>query len=774
LQLLSTLNAKLPALLERLTPSVTELLLAIALVILVRQSWVHGRRVTAGLVAIVGSAAIALYPPLADWVGSLGVDSFDEARAFDWHEAKFWLQTAIEVAAGSFAGNSLAKLAVMALKLILLGLFATAALFALRRLIDLAQHSRLLVAALVALAAYFAFSDAAALYLRNSDTFARVKANFAQLPPPMQVTDDVSQLEVVVYIGESTTSMQMGIYGYPRDTTPRLRERLATDPGLIVVPNVYSTHTHTSSSLLEALSLAVNTTDNQESITRRQRVSIVDVLRNESVVTRLISNQGQAGTWNIASSIVFANAESIFSVDSRRAGNREVQLKRPWDHEFFAKQQQAFVPQPRQLTVLHSYAGHGAYLRHIPPEFREPVDTRWRSRDPRGLVGRLSIDASNIDAYDSAVRYIDFAVEQQLVRAAASDYPTIVIYFSDHGEAPYAGLGHDSAFFVHEMARVPFLMYFNAAARERYPDRYARYQRAASSGHTTTLAQLPVTLLELFGRAVPSDSPAHENTIDAPILQQRIVVRDTSKGRSHVDLSAVGSTGADDATELHTLARRLDRAPQICYHRSNTLGTALRASMTADCLEVDIFVEDDGTLAVTHPPAPAVGLSLLDIDQVAVGRNRSLWIDAKNIDDPARCELLRSYLAARDVTAPRALLEFPAAAASRLGELTSCATDLRRLGHRTSFYVPTARLLACARNEINACEQLAGELRNITDSALFDAISFDHRGLPAIESLSEAQAFRWNVWSVPIESVEALALERFDFVIPLIRDPNHR
>jgi glucan phosphoethanolaminetransferase (alkaline phosphatase superfamily) len=774
LQFLNTLNAKLPVILERLTPSVPELLLALALAVIIRQLWRRGSRGGAAGVALTGAGLIALYPPLADWVGSLGVDSFDEARAFDWQEAWFWLQTAADVAAGSFAGNSLAKIALMAVRLGLLALVAVAILFVLQRLVDLARHSRLLVASLVALAAYLAFSDAAALYLKNSGTFERVRANFAHQPLTTHVTAPVDQLEVVVYIGESTTSMHMGIYGYPRNTTPRLQARVDSDPGLIVIPNIYSTHTHTSSSLLEALSFAVSKDDANEAITRRQRVSIVDVLKDAGINVRLISNQGQAGTWNIASSIVFAKAESTFSTDSRRAGNREVQVERPWDHAFFSQTLRSAQSKPTQLTVLHSYAGHGAYLKHIPPAFRTPVDSLWKTRDRLGLVGKNGIDVRNIDAYDSAIRYIDFSVDQQFARAAAVDHPMIVIYFSDHGEAPYAGLGHDSALFLHEMARVPFLMYFNTAAQERYQDRFERYRLAATNGHTGSLAQLPVTLLDLFGRRLPGDSPAQENTIGAPLLQSRIVVRDTSKGRSHIDLTALGSSGADYATEIDTLARKLGAAPKVCYHRSNTLGAALRGAMTADCLEIDLVMGEDATLLLTHPPLPAVGVTLAEIDQLATQQKRSVWIDAKNIDDPARCLNLQSYLSTRPGNAPAVLVEFPSKAATRLNELEPCLNAIRRLRHQTSFYVPTATLLDCTRNDQASCDELAATLQQVRESQLFDAISFDYRGLDAIEATPAVASLRWNIWGVPIEDVETLSPDRFDHVIPLIRDPNHR
>ena len=48
-------------------------------------------------------------------------------------------------------------------------------------------------------------------------------------------------------------------------------------------------------------------------ITQRKRVSIIDVLQAADINTKLYSNQGNTGTWNYASSIIFGNSQSKFS-----------------------------------------------------------------------------------------------------------------------------------------------------------------------------------------------------------------------------------------------------------------------------------------------------------------------------------------------------------------------------------------------------------------------------------------------------------------------------
>ena len=66
-----------------------------------------------------------------------------------------------------------------------------------------------------------------------------------------------SDLSVIFYIGEATSRLHWSIYDYFRPTNKSLKKFNVTN-SLILNDNVYSTHTHTSPSLLDALTIKSN------------------------------------------------------------------------------------------------------------------------------------------------------------------------------------------------------------------------------------------------------------------------------------------------------------------------------------------------------------------------------------------------------------------------------------------------------------------------------------------------------------------------------------
>lgn len=544
----------------------------LALLQLQRRAWVR-----AAVFAAVGVAWLAWYLPVAKLLQSLGADSFAEATEFDLDEARFWFTTAGEVLRPH-------------LSLAWLGLYAAAAGAAfvlLQRLLRLAPGSARRQASIVAIAAWglmglAVYQTAAAsisLYLSNSADFVRVRRNFASPSPAMQRSG--APIDLLVYIGESTSALHMSLYGYARQTTPQLAELARQTPGVLVFNNVFSTHTHTSTSLLEALSFGLDANQAYLPIGERRRVSVVDVLMAAGLPVSLVSNQGMAGTWNQASSIVFRNARStVYSTDSRLAGNRDDVMERPFDHEFFAQRinPRDWAPTDAAAVVFfHSYAGHGIYLDHVPPAFRAPVDQTLASVDDFALTDDGAVRKAT-EAYDSTLRYVDYAVANALRFVEAQSRPMVMLYFPDHGELP--GTGHDSARFSHEMVRIPLLLYFNAAARRNHPDLYAKYAALAgrSHGKASTLAQIPSTLLDLLGvRMAPGARTTLQMTavMGAADRLPPIVVRRTTEGITFVDLNRqrlvapvragqVILDKTDDVTRAYVAALAAGAEPTLC------------------------------------------------------------------------------------------------------------------------------------------------------------------------------------------------------------------
>ncbi|HWR01220.1 MAG TPA: sulfatase-like hydrolase/transferase [Chlorobaculum sp.] len=498
------------------------------------------KRIAASIVFSLCILWHLFYNPVTQFISSLGVDSFMEAKAgFSLAEAGFWLST---------LGNALIpKPHIQALMRLLA--FSTLSFYCLGWLLQRHEMGRKyypiilssIAAIFIAYSVQKLISDSVCMFIDNSKNFETTMRNYDN-KLPSAIKDD-SDVNLVIYIGESTTAMNMGLYGYPRNTTPNLGRLSKEDPRLLLFYNLFSTHTHTSLSLLEAFSLPIDRSDDFLPVERRKRVPVVNVLNNVGVRTRLVSNQGMSGTWNQASTIIFRNAEMSFSVDNRRYGNSDALLNRPFDDEFFKKTLYSTVDDNTNsgshVTFLHSYAGHGPYLDNIRESFRKPVDNYLSMNTSTPITASNTI--KNIENYDSAIRYIDYSISKAIDYVRKSNKATIFIYFADHGESPFTGRGHDSSRFIHEMVRIPFLMYFNEAAIKEKPELYHKYEKLSKSRETATLAQLPSVILDLVGiRIIPdAKNPVYLN----PLIGEKcayyspIVVREVCNGITYVNLN---------------------------------------------------------------------------------------------------------------------------------------------------------------------------------------------------------------------------------------------
>ena len=548
----------------------------------------------------VGMLWLSFHAPVALYLKSLGTDSFTEANRFDLGEARFWWATMQEEFPPRIPKLKLVVYLIVGASSFLLIRMAW------RRVAGWSARTHfafklVLGAVMMCSAAYLTTSVAIGAYLSNAQAFESLLRNFDQRPPEMPVAQN--KLDVFVYIGESTTVMNMGLYGYVRDTTPRLAELKREDEGFLVFDHVLSTHVHTSQSLLEALSFGVDPRDALLPIGQRKRVALPDVLSAAGVQARLLSNQKQQGAFNQAASILFQRARTTFRyAQERSAEARNLPAPSHWDAEYFASElarDDPIAPGPR-VTFLHSYAGHGPYLKNIPPDYRRPVDALL-SELPGSQVGSdpLLNVTQWVEPYDSAVRYVDHAIAESIGHVRSRSWPAVLIYFSDHGEAAFKALGHDSARFRHEMARVPFLLYFNEAARREYRPLFERYRARARRGEVATLAQLPSTVADLLDIRPPSPQAAG-GLLFTPVVGDRyelppILVRERPDGISlinlgHAPLPAVAPTGeaiteqVDEDTRLFLGVRSgAIAAQQVCAGSPRSLEELSRRTLLAGC-----------------------------------------------------------------------------------------------------------------------------------------------------------------------------------------------
>ena len=482
-----------------------------------RKWWLSG-----GIFAI-GGFWLACHASLRQFIQNLGADSLAEVGHLDWHEMIFWLGTSKQYLGLKFnLPLCLSYVSLTAGGILILRLLAKRTRLDRQ---DYWQIKTILAVLMLILAVHQTVYGAVKFFYQNAKALAELKQNFTN--PLPRIISNQRPMNVLVYIGESTTSQHMGVYGYPRNTTPNLTKLQLTDPNFILFYNAVATHTATSFSLLEALSFAVDEQKRFLPINQRKRCALVDMLHAGGVTAQLFSTQNMSGSFNLASTMIFGQAQQTFAMDTRYIGNN-LPKNRIWDHDFFTQQLMQHAPwlaQGKTLTFFHSYAGHGDYWANIPPIFRRQVDNFFTANPGNRQVSDIDI----VEHYDAAIKYVDFALARAINFVKTSSLPVVLLYFSDHGEAADTNNMHDASCFQHDMIRIPFLLYFNHAARLAEPELFAQYKNLAAKREIATLAQLPATILDILGVTIaPEDQHKIMSTpvFGAKTIHPPIVVRD--------------------------------------------------------------------------------------------------------------------------------------------------------------------------------------------------------------------------------------------------------
>ena len=599
---------------------------------------------------------------------------------------------------------------------------------------------------------------------------------------PLPTVKAEPRLNVMLYLGESTSILNMGLYGYFRGTTPHLNELEKNKKGFLKFDEVFATHTQTDFSVLEALSIGVDEDGIFHPINRRRRISMVDILNEVGIVTTLIK-QTYDTDWSTWTSVIFRNA-------TKNISHRRYQA---WHHEHFNQNVTGEVlnSESPQLIVFHAHSigGREHYAWNIPKDYREAVDDFYVPFTKEALSGGEDI-LSSVEGYDAAIRYTDFAVSNALSLVEESNKPWVFVYTATQGEAVFANREHDSSQFIHEMGRVPFVVYFNAAAQKISPALFDEYSSFAHETHTSTLAQLPATIFDLLGVSVDA-SVITTPVIGSPSITWPIMVTDTLNGTKAVNVSSESlNPSLEDATnsaERHYLAsKRFGREPVICYHRSNTIAKALRGSLITSCLEIDITVGESSELFAYHPPKKDTGLTLGHIVGLMNSKGpMTYWLDSKNLNSKKKCNALREYFDKQNhvITSSisQVLVEFPTKSHTQALELTDCITALTDGPIYSSYYVDTLSVVNCAVDlgkgydfdGLGACTALKDDLLLMKESKLFTDISFDYGGLRAIQSIPFAADYNWNAWHVPDDALNSLDISRYRMILLRNKDPNN-
>lgn len=707
-----------------------------------------------------------VFPAIFNYLKNLGTDSFTELQKFDNSEALFFLMS-IKSILFYFKFNKILN------EIILLGVIFLIS----KKYFGFINQKykfvpQILLISGIALFTYQNFKS----FQSNSSFFKQVNNNFHADIAKKNRPSLPRKLLLIVYIGESTSASNMQIYGYQRNTTPKL-SKLASENSLIVFPNVLSTHTHTTPSLLEALSVAreQSATDSIENL---KRASISDVLDSIGINTYLFSNQGYSGSFNLASPIIFNKSKRNFSLDLM-IGNNDSKAKKPFDYEYFKLALDNYLDTFKnntEVVFLHSYAGHGNYLKFIPEEFRHPIDNSLAKSNPYS-ISTIATEQTiqRIEDYDSAMTYIDDSLNNLFKQTDALPFPTATIYFSDHGDSVYSGSGHDSSRANIYNFRVPLVMHFNTEARKAYPEIYSKYQKLSQARSIDTLDKLPTLILDLLGF---NNNDLSNSIFLLPNFGEQnsdkaksIFVRKTNSDITKISLSIEG-VNKGEYNDIGTGAFIIDKLNKhnslLCFHGANNYEGIARANITTNCHEFDLVVNDDA-LEVYHPPKKNIHLTIESLINER-SKSKHFWIDSKNANNPIACHKIADFLTINRANFASAMVEFPHSTDFSNKEISSCISKLNMANVEQSFYLNTGLGKKCLKqsssNKFDGadCNVIKNQIE-IAKKYSIRNISYDIKLADIVDYFDPNKQLIHNTWSLYPEEITPTVLKQYKRII---------
>lgn len=287
--------------------------------------------------------------------------------------------------------------------------------------------------------------------------------------PPLTALHDVNgetPRTVVLVIGESTSSMRMSLYGYPRPTTPNLDKRASSDPNFVVFNDVVTSRPYTIEILQQALTFA----DQLQPDLYLTKPSLMNMMKQAGYKSFWITTQQTMTKRNTMLTVFSQQTDEQVYLNNNREQNAkqydEIALK-PFDEALSD-------PAPKKFIVVHLLGTHMNYKYRYPENFEF-----FTGRE--GVAGPLSdSELEKYNQYDNAERYNDYVVEQLIQTYAKHDPNGFLLYFSDHGEEvyqtpPYQFIGRNEREPTAPMYRIPFLLWISPQWQQSHPQDYRNY-----------------------------------------------------------------------------------------------------------------------------------------------------------------------------------------------------------------------------------------------------------------------------------------------------------
>lgn len=260
---------------------------------------------------------------------------------------------------------------------------------------------------------------------------------------------------VVIIVGESCNRNHMSLYGYERETSPRLSSR----NDIMAFDNVISCNSSTLQSIMNIFT--ENNIESSKSID--SCIHIFDVFHSTPYITYWLSNQSPVGLWDNGVTSLAQNADNTVFVNLMASSSMESTQMSSYDEnliEPFVKS--VFNDEKNKLVIMQLMGSHTQYNKRYPSYF-EKFNAGVEHKD------------KIIDAYDNSIFYNDFVIDSifTILENYSVTHPEVrisALYISDHGENVYDEgdyAGHDySGDIPRANVEIPFVFWFSQSQSE--------------------------------------------------------------------------------------------------------------------------------------------------------------------------------------------------------------------------------------------------------------------------------------------------------------------
>jgi len=351
-------------------------------------------------------------------------------------------------------------------------------------------------------------------YIDYLDEMKQVDANLS-LFDDIQLLADLKQEQAdlpsthIVVIGESTSRLHMSLYGYERQTNPKLE---SIKKELKIFNNVFASRPNTIESLEQVLTFA-----NQEHPDLyKTKPSLMAILKQAGYKLYWISNQQTLTTRNTMLTSFAKQTDEQYFLNNARSQNSY-----SFDEKVFDPLERVLNNNDeKKIIFVHLIGTHMSYQYRYPENFSQFTTAEFLNPEiPKNHIER-------INHYDNAILYNDSVVFHLIQSLKAKQIKnSSLVYFSDHGEEVYDVGSHEfqgrnEAAPTLGMYAIPFLFWVgpDEALNRHFKDRAILIRQHDN-------ADFIYTYLDFLGISFDGFLP-HESLINQNYLEDQIMVGD--------------------------------------------------------------------------------------------------------------------------------------------------------------------------------------------------------------------------------------------------------